>query len=949
MIFCLGPPKMLIRIRGGRSGIEDYLANGRKAGREFSRDELDERIFLEGNLSITNRIIKGIDSEGDKYLHITLGFKEDEINNGTLKIIVDEFKNFVFAACQPDEYNCYAEAHLPRIKTYLDKATGLVVERKPHIHFIVPSTNLVTGQRLEPLGMVERNIHFIDAFQEHINNKFGLASPKDNPRMIFTGQSEMISRYEGVLFAKQREDLRKLFLSEVLSRRIETWDGFAAMLGEHGQARVVKGKHATYMHFQPDTGKGINLKQVFTPEFIALPTAEKTRRLAPEIEKSYITQNAARRDPEYIFETLREWRDTKSLEIKYINSGNRKLYTKYKDADETGKREILDDLEARFYNQHKENQHAITARLHPVKHRIIPPPHLRGKRVRELSECGLVSVENRSEVLLPNNVRDGLDYGKEKQLRVVRRPDAERRSSGSVVDQSLHELRETVTRSKAGKESRSQLIKKGLDANLLLDSVAKSHGLMIEKYTISKGADGGDRILCGKQNLNVSDFLTREMKLPWDEASKILESVYALQSKEKSTGRISLWSKYIEFRASQAPQLAAQREAIAERKVLIALNHKSERISLKELHRKQREQLFARLSSDPSTLRIEKMLLAKSQADAKAALREQQAADKAALVFPLMPDYESWLAAQEVTAEQAKALARAKKIKAEKEDKSKHFISGRKGFGVIVLSEAHDIRSFTACADRQQGVVLFHSATGALAFTDRGARIDVTLAQDPEAVLAALQLGSQKFGKLTLTGDAEFQKLCVSLAAQHGFLFVDPQLNAAVKAQRDQSSRLSVPKSYTTEAAKPSVQSRPKAAPPDIHVPSVATVLVPEATEAETASAALAQAVQQSLAEIEKFVSSNGLSDFPREQIHNGEFNGPILLKTKHHVLQKTGRTVMLHAEQNIKGIDLASGLDGNGAKTIQYVNGVADIEFDQKQIKKYKSQEPSPGEGRGG
>jgi hypothetical protein len=63
---------MLIRISGGESGIKDYLENGQKQGLDYSRDELDERIILDGDLNLTDAIINKMDNNSDKYLHITL-------------------------------------------------------------------------------------------------------------------------------------------------------------------------------------------------------------------------------------------------------------------------------------------------------------------------------------------------------------------------------------------------------------------------------------------------------------------------------------------------------------------------------------------------------------------------------------------------------------------------------------------------------------------------------------------------------------------------------------------------------------------------------------------------------------------------------------------------------------------------------------------------------------
>ncbi|WP_097357388.1 hypothetical protein [Candidatus Enterovibrio escicola] len=127
-----------------------------------------------------------METEGEKYMHITLSFKEDHVDEDTLKAITKEFKDFAMMAYLDEELSFYAEAHLPKIKTYIDKSTGETVKRKPHIHVIIPEKNLASGKRLEPFGLVRKNEHFIDAFQEITNEKYQLASPKHHVLTAFT-------------------------------------------------------------------------------------------------------------------------------------------------------------------------------------------------------------------------------------------------------------------------------------------------------------------------------------------------------------------------------------------------------------------------------------------------------------------------------------------------------------------------------------------------------------------------------------------------------------------------------------------------------------------------------------------------------------------------------------------------------------------------------------------
>jgi hypothetical protein len=93
-----------------------------------------------------------------------------------------------------------------------------------------------------------------------------------------------------------------------------------------------------------------------------------------------------------------------------------------------------------------------------------------------------------------------------------------------------------------------------------------------------------------------------------------------------------------------------------------------------------------------------------------------------------------------------------------------------------------DIRDFTAqvrsASHTLANEIHYSSRTdpSRVSFTDRGKRIDVWQQQDEAAVLAALQLGAQKWGTVTITGPAEFKQLCAQLATQHGIRISNPEL-----------------------------------------------------------------------------------------------------------------------------------------------------------------------------
>ena len=63
---------MIVEIGGGNSGIAEYLEKGLKQGRIFSRDELDHRVVLDGDLELTNKIINSIEDNQSEVIYFQL-------------------------------------------------------------------------------------------------------------------------------------------------------------------------------------------------------------------------------------------------------------------------------------------------------------------------------------------------------------------------------------------------------------------------------------------------------------------------------------------------------------------------------------------------------------------------------------------------------------------------------------------------------------------------------------------------------------------------------------------------------------------------------------------------------------------------------------------------------------------------------------------------------------
>lgn len=839
---------MLIRITGGNDGIAEYLVSGQKHDREMSRDELDERVILDGDLDLTDTIIKGMEKEGERYLHITLAFKEDFLTNETLKDITDDFKAFSMTAFDADEFNFYAEAHLPKIKSYTNRKTGELVERKPHIHIVIPEKNLLTGQNLNPFGKVDQQTKFLEAFQEHANAKYGLASPKDNRRIKFTDESEIISRYKGDLFQGNAKTFKERVLSDVLDRQISDYDSFKGLLAELGATRTRNaGKDNEYQNVKlANQAKGINLKDyVFSREFIEKPETDKRLFLADEVRKQYDSQQAPRVTAPELTARLKEWHEVRAPELKYINSGNRKLYTHYRGAERDDKKAILADRATAFYSRHrKENTnerepttirgraggrnggagHAATRDNSGSRFvELIPggglpgkpnigrvgrkPPPQNKNRLRSLSELGVVRIAGRSEVLLPGDVPNHMeqqgdkpDNGLRRDVLGARRVElAEHevgqaepkprdiRSADNVTGQLAAEQRERATEAKAATLSEFAQIKRELDAGRLLAHLSKTHGVIPERYHISKGQDGGDRIKAGARNLNVSDFLTQEVRLSFSEAAPILRKVYADQVgreviEARPAPRRELWEAFRSAQPDQAKLKAkeweAQRQGERERRAQIRNAYQVQRRTIKSDKRKSPVERKAALSIASMKRVTEDMALREIIAVERKQLKERQSYQER---------YRAFLAERANAGDEA-ALAELRR--------QRGTAGTPEGTNNIENNAKRGERSKSApiapdlaySIDRSGNVTYYADATKSRALViDSGKRVTVAAAKDSLAVEASLRLAVQKFGPtLKVDGSKEFQNQLIEAAFKTGLRveFSNPAMNTELQRRR---------------------------------------------------------------------------------------------------------------------------------------------------------------------
>ena len=349
---------MLIRASGYNTGAQEYLEQGNKSGREFTRDELDHRLILDGQLSVTRAIYESIPDHGqDRYLTFTMSFKEDEVSPETLKAVTAEFKRFLMHAYKEGEYNFYAEAHLPKLKTVVDRKTGGLIERKPHIHIIVPRINLLSGNEANPVGVYLHHEKYFEAFQEHLNQKYGLSSPRENVRVDITDAASVLSRYKGDDFYGKNREFKKNLVKAVMERGITSRAGFYDLVAEFGQTRIRnQGKDNEYLAVKlPGDAKSTNLKDtIFGDDFIVRRELKK-----PPLDKAIITQR------------LNEWAQ-RSREIKYVHKATPSFRERYGQATAEERPRLLAEREIKFYQIYGESNGNPKPAQRPRSHQRSP-------------------------------------------------------------------------------------------------------------------------------------------------------------------------------------------------------------------------------------------------------------------------------------------------------------------------------------------------------------------------------------------------------------------------------------------------------------------------------------------------------------------------------------------------------------------------------------------------
>ena len=515
---------MLVRIKGGNDGIKDYLEKGQKQDRHYSRDELDRREPIHGDLELTNSIINAIPDNGqERYLHLSMSFKEKDIDSDKIKAAVSDFMKNSMAAYQDDEYNYYAEIHHPRLKQIYNTKTDELEERLTHVHIVVPKQNLLSNGRLNPFGNHMHNVSFIDAMQEKINTEYGFESPKHNPRYGIHNKNEALSKYTKALEADNKKPSTKQRAIEAANGA--TYQEFQDKLSEKGEVKVRNaGKENEYLavKFEGDK-KFTNLREpVFRKSFLDDGKLE-FEKLSPKVINELVT----------------DWQERRSKEIKYIHDASKPVRNAYKALQGGDKIAFLNNRQEHFYARHEttegvkeDERYSLTGKgnnkrsYSGTRGGLKPPGTKRVHSLQSLHERSLVHQQGRTLLLLQGDARSHLHAGGGQTDNASRLRRSTHGANGGLSSAVQHLAVEAVKRA----PDPGDLNK--VAPERLLDYCQKTYLLDPSEHTVTQNKKGDTRISSGARNLSNSDFLTKHIGLDWPQAKQVLTTLYYEQQKQ---------------------------------------------------------------------------------------------------------------------------------------------------------------------------------------------------------------------------------------------------------------------------------------------------------------------------------------------------------------------------------------------------------------------------------
>ena len=822
---------MIIRYGGGNKGIKEYLEEGRKVDRHLSRDELDRRVPIEGDLTVTQAVIDSIpDKNQDRYLHISMSFNETDVQEDDIKKVFQEYRQQLMSAYGDDEYNIYAEIHWPKVKESYNHKTQAMEPRYPHIHIVIPKKNVLTGKFLNPVGMHEASVKYLDAIQEKLNRDNGLSSPRLSPRVGADHYAAALDRYKATEFLSKNGETKREIHAAIISRNIRSFDAFKALVAEYGEVKVRNaGKENEYLAVRlGDDEKFTNLK-------------------ANIFNKAYLEDRALVLDPisdAQVKKRIESWHSIQSREIKYISNASAKVKAHYRDLSLPDRRTYLNERERSYGEQYRPQRQptnsewaselpgigtgdygssdfefgregpAQAGHLHELSESNVDHFAAKGSRSVGVFLLGdeandLHDLDADENLRLRSALYAGSGSSRESRAgRVV--PDLPTDPHSSVLTSLLHAENDNVLQANDLESFRE--IRQTLDADHLLAYVQLKFGVDPAQHPVTKAKDGSARIKVGKYNYNVSDFLTKHIGLEWAEASALLRELYDKQQSgitEKPRSKVVLLDDWRRFREEIYPQnIRTYDDLKNEIKISFALGLKA--INAEYFARRKNITLDQTLSrADKHYFRSVVILEKLQKVESLQQRIDEQNSLRNRVKYPYSTLFYDYATKNEAIS--MKILDQLKRKHVAPMEDGVNSIGGQRPLtphqvpnGAEAMKrarlvaklhtqerEARELRiklSDLRARPQVDGTVVFsHKDHGKQIFVNHPDRVELNRKTEPDEVGVSLMYAIERFGNpLEISGSEEFKQQLIEVAAERDMdiTFTDESLNQALTAKR---------------------------------------------------------------------------------------------------------------------------------------------------------------------
>lgn len=357
---------MFVKYSKGTAGVVEYLKLGVSKDRDFSREEMDIRKTLHGNIEELDIILKKYNKPstiGDNYKHFVITFEDDNTLIDDLVSITKEFKEFATYGYKEDELYFYAEAHIPKLKGY-PFMSGEYNHRKPHVHVIIPVFNLYTGNKGYNFNIgTFKYRKYLDLFSKNINYKYNLSSPYEpENKKLFKGKAAQILRKTGKEMKNSNFIIKEKILDLLIAKPIKNQKELSKIIKLYipEVEKVTFGdvnKNMLMLHLK-NSNKIALRDYAFTQEFISLKQEQKeyiyNKYIESKSKNIAIKQNKVYNTPLTSEEKqdLKNYKDVVSKLIKYSKI-KPILVHEIKDKEIETQKEVLKVIEQKFYERNK--------------------------------------------------------------------------------------------------------------------------------------------------------------------------------------------------------------------------------------------------------------------------------------------------------------------------------------------------------------------------------------------------------------------------------------------------------------------------------------------------------------------------------------------------------------------------------------------------------------------